>query len=130
MCKFSASSCPSGWNQYNAWSTTQSQSSSYTNEVVSGTCVPGCILLGATVQTCGTSSANCVTSAHAWSNHAVESNTCVGAELQREGWSSVYDYPPLCPFYPPYAPSCGAFAACTGATSVTPTSTITEIGCY
>lgn len=127
FCKFTASSCsalgkPSGsiytWGQYQSWTTTTVGSRSYINETGSTNCNATVVNLG---NFCNTSTATCSTPAgHNWSNTPIESATCSGVE-KTVGWRYKWDYDLSCP---------QNYEICTGATSVTATATVTEVGCY
>lgn len=113
MCKFTSSSCPVGWTQYNNWSTTQNNSANYINETVSGSCSS---TRSGKSQTCGTSTASCSVSGHSWSNISQESSPCSGIQKTYDVFEGS-DYP------------C-SISNCSGATNITVTASRTEIGCY
>ncbi|MDB2426218.1 hypothetical protein N9W41_01600, partial [bacterium] len=66
FCKFSRSTCPSGWTQYQNWSKTSAYSQTYANFITHyrGTCKAP------------TGSVTCSTGSHGWSNTAQESKSC------------------------------------------------------
>lgn len=119
MCKYTAVSCPSGWTQYNNWSTTINASSSYNN----GTCTTTNSATGRGVPiyraTCGLSPVTCSVTGHTWNNTGIESNSCSGGGATYYYNSRTGDT------------SCGSGGpySCNG-TNTTVSATRTETGCY
>jgi len=72
FCKFIQSSCPSGWSQYNNWSTTTAQSKT-------GTVQNGC-----------PGAKNCATSSHGWGNIARESCSYTDALWNSSSYVGYY----------------------------------------
>lgn len=120
MCKLAGSSCPVAWAQYNNWSTTLGQSLTYSNETVIGICAEGPTW---TSQSCSLSSATCSSASHLFGNIATESSvTCAGLQTipqTSNKFGSTAD-----------SRMCKNGLSCTGATTVTSITTISEIGCY
>lgn len=117
MCKFTASSCLSGWAQYNNWSSTNQTSVNYVNEVALGTsCGTGD--RSNPTQVCRLSTSLCESGNHTWGDIARESRFCPGSQVQVRNWGAAhYSF-------------CVVTADCTGATNATVNATITQIGCY
>ncbi|MEK7703866.1 MAG: hypothetical protein AAB426_02820 [Myxococcota bacterium] len=117
FCRFALSGCPSGWTAFQSWSTTTAGSATYYNEAANGDngFAGGCCGQN---NACTLNAATCSTSSHTWSNAATESAACSGTNVIGGRDIGSCDNG-----------TCGS-QDCTGATSVTPSATRTQIGCY
>ena len=130
MCKFSSSSCLSGWVQHLNWSTTTGETKPYNNESCSGyyvDCTRGCLIGKAS---CPLSTSQCVPNTHNFGNIPLETSiTCSGTE------TGYYENGGTCghnmgQMFQSCSNNGGGWRQCSGATTVTVTSAISEIGCY
>jgi len=118
FCKFTSSSCLSGWDRYGSWSTTNSNSNIYYDED-DGVCP------------CSPVSRTCSVSGHSFSNKVQETKTCSGINnIEHTVWGNSCSSG-ACTNPPNEYDFCSkGKIRCSGATSVTVTAPIAEIGCY
>lgn len=89
FCKFSGSSCPSGWNPYDNWSETKSTTSTFTEAYCSGNAQVAIVSdvyfsmkpSFSPTMCYYSDTLTCTTGEHAFSNKAAETNTCQSASV-------------------------------------------------